>query len=155
MKPTGPAGGVGLKAGTVPKAAPQHLTPTIMAMSTLLNELRQLEAEFHHHGRSSSRERLEQLLHPDFHEIGRSGRPYDRRTVLDFLGSNPALPPVRAGNHAVQLLAEGCALLTYRSEQPSADGSGVDTALRSSLWLRTPQGWQVVFHQGTPAAPGV
>lgn len=121
-------------------------------MSSLLDELRQLEAEFHHHGHLPSSERLEQLLHADFHEIGRSGRPYDRQTVVNFLGSNPALPPVDSSGHAVQLLAEGCALLTYRSEQRSADGAGVDATWRSSVWLRTAQGWQVVFHQGTPAA---
>lgn len=123
-------------------------------MNTLLDQLRALEAEFHHHNQSCTRERLEQLLHADFHEIGRSGRPYSRQTVLDFLASNPALPPVQAESHAVQSLTADCALLTYRTAQPSADGAGVDAALRSSLWLRTPQGWQVVFHQGTPAAPG-
>ena len=121
-------------------------------MNSLLDELRQLEAEFHHHGLQSSPQRLDQLLHPDFHEVGRSGRRYDRKTVLDFLGSNPALPPVDSRGHAVQVLAEGCALLTYRSEQPAAGGAGVDATWRSSLWLRTPQGWRVVYHQGTPAA---
>lgn len=122
-------------------------------MSLLLDELRQLEAEFHHHGLVPSRERLEDLLHPDFHEIGRSGRPYDRQTVINFLASSPALPPVGSSGHVVQPLAEGCALLSYRSEQPGAQG-GVDATWRSSIWLNMPQGWQIVFHQGTPAAPG-
>ncbi len=122
-------------------------------MSSLLDELRQLEAEFHHHGHLPSAARLEQLLHADFHEIGRSGRRYDRQTVASFLGSKPALPPVISSGHAVQLLAEGCALLTYRSEQRSTDGASVDATWRSSVWLRTAQGWQVAFHQGTPAAP--
>ncbi|WP_028999733.1 nuclear transport factor 2 family protein [Azohydromonas australica] len=122
-------------------------------MDSLLDELRQLEAEFHHHGHLPSLIRLEQLLHADFHEIGRSGRRYDRETVVNFLRSNPALPPVNSVGHAVQWLAEGCALLTYRSEQRSADGAGVDATWRSSVWLRTERGWQVVFHQGTPAAP--
>lgn len=121
-------------------------------MSSLLDELRRLEADFHHHGHLPSPERLEQLLHPDFHEIGRSGRPYDRQTVVNFLGSNPALPPVNSSGHALQVLAEGCVLLTYRSEQRSAEGAGVDATWRSSVWLRTARGWQVVFHQGTPAA---
>lgn len=122
-------------------------------MPSLLDKLRQLEAEFHHHGHLPSPQRLQQLLHADFQEIGRSGRLYDRQAVLNFLGSKPALPPVDSSGHAVQLMAEGCALLTYRSEQCSAEGAGVDAAWRSSVWLKGPQGWQIVFHQGTPAAP--
>ena len=31
--------------------------------------------------------RLDELLHPDFDEVGRSGRTYDRTTVLAFLAS--------------------------------------------------------------------
>lgn len=118
---------------------------------SLLDELRALEAELHHPGQPGCRARLEQLLHPDFHEVGRSGNPYTRDTVIAYLAAQTAAPPVENWGHAVQRLAPDCALLTYRSARRGADGSLSEGALRSSVWLRTPSGWQLAYHQGTPA----
>lgn len=122
-------------------------------MPSLADELRLLEAELHHPGSTGSRKRLEQLLHPDFHEVGRSGHTYSRDTVINYLSTSSAPAPVESSDHAAHLLSENCALLTYRSAQASADGSPVNAALRSSIWLRTPQGWQLFYHQGTPMPP--
>jgi len=44
-------------------------------MRDLLELLRGLEVELHHPGTRCSRARLDELLHPDFDEVGRSGRP--------------------------------------------------------------------------------
>ncbi|NML18783.1 nuclear transport factor 2 family protein [Azohydromonas caseinilytica] len=120
---------------------------------SLLDQLQSLESELHHPGRPCSRARLEQLLHPGFHEVGRSGNPYGRDTVLDYLAAQTAAPPVENWGHTVHLLAPDCALLTYRSARRGADGSLSEEALRSSIWLRTAAGWQLFHHQGTPA-PG-
>ena len=119
---------------------------------SLLQTLQHLEAELHHPGVRCSTERLEQLLHPDFHEVGRSGRPYDRETVIRYLATRTVIPEVEADNYSVEPLADDCALLTYRSAQRAADGSTHDRALRSSVWRRTAVGWQLCYHQGTPAA---
>jgi hypothetical protein len=118
----------------------------------LLHLLQTLEAELHHPGTRCSRERLEQLLHPQFHEVGRSGRPYTRETVIGYLASLTVQPAVESDHYAVTALAEGCALLTYRSALRLADGTRTDHALRSSVWLRSGQRWQLVYHQGTVAA---
>lgn len=119
---------------------------------SLLDTLRNLESELHHDGAPCPPERLQALLHPDFHEVGRSGRRYTRATVIAFLASNPTLPPVESSDHALYRLADGCALLTYRSVHRAADGSPMETALRSSIWLETADGWKLLYHQGTVAA---
>ena len=124
-------------------------TPT----SDLLQELQQLEAELHHPGVRCSRARLERLLHPDFHEVGRSGQQYDRDTIIRFLASLETQPSVESGGYAVTALAEDCALLTYHSAHRQADGTMTGHALRSSVWRRDTQGWQLYYHQGTPTAP--
>lgn len=112
-----------------------------------------LEAELHHPGRACARARLEQLLHPDFHEVGRSGARYDRATVIDFLASDPARAPIRAGGYRVQRLGAGRALLHYHSVQTGDDGMRINAALRSSLWTCSPRGrWQLFYHQGTPVS---
>jgi hypothetical protein len=120
-------------------------------MNTLLSELQSLEVELHHPGVRCSRERLQQLLHPEFHEVGRSGRAYDRDTIVSHLASQQAHPVVASDSFAVSELAPGVALLTYRSAHVQAESSLVNHTLRSSIWLKTPAGWQLRYHQGTPA----
>jgi hypothetical protein len=122
-------------------------------MEATLAILRALELELHHPGTRISQPRLEQLLHPDFHEVGRSGRPYDRTTVIQFLAAQQSLPPTESGEFQVALLAPGVALLTYRSARRQEDGTLADPTLRMSLWLQGSAGWQLRYHQGTPAAP--
>lgn len=118
----------------------------------LLATLRALELELHHPGVRCSRTRLEQLLHPQFHEVGRSGRRYDRETVIRWLAT--ATPPAAVESEGFTLaeLAPGVALLGYRSAQRRADGATELAAERSSLWVHEPgAGWQLRYHQGTPA----
>jgi hypothetical protein len=124
-------------------------------VSDLLDHLRVLEAELHHPGSARSRERLEQLLHPRFHEVGKSGRRYTREGVIAHLSSLAERPDVVADEYAVHVLVDGCALLTYRSSEPAPEGGGRVVALRSSIWLRTPAGWQLYHHQGTPCPASV
>jgi hypothetical protein len=121
-------------------------------MTALLQQLQALEVELHHPGVRCSRERLEQLLHPDFHEVGRSGRAYDRDTVIRFLAAQDTQPQVAPEAFAVALLGPGAALLTYRSAHVGPDGSLAHHTLRASLWLHTRARWQLRYHQGTAAA---
>lgn len=121
-------------------------------MAPLLDELVALERELHHAGMPCPSERLERLLHRDFHEVGRSGRVYDRATVIAWLAAQDDPPPTVSDRFTLDAIGEGIALLGYRSAQRRADG-GLDLhTLRASLWLRGASGWQVRYHQGTPAA---
>jgi hypothetical protein len=121
-------------------------------MQSLLQELQALEVELHHPGVRSSRDRLERLLHPEFHEVGRSGTQYDRETVIRFLSSRESVAVVDSGEFSVSSLAPDVALLTYRSAQREADGKLVNHTYRSSIWIRDSAGWRMRYHQGTPAA---
>jgi hypothetical protein len=118
----------------------------------LLPTLQALESELHHPGVSCTLQRLEQLLHPDFWEVGRSGRRYSRETVIGYLAAQNLQPDVTASDYAVRELANGLALLTYRSTHRQSQGGAVSGALRSSIWCWTQSGWQLLYHQGTPEA---
>lgn len=111
--------------------------------------LARLEAELHHPGSTASRERLDALLHPDFREVGRSGRPYERETVLDFLARRTSIPAVVNDGHRVEPLADGCVLLTYRSAEIGPDGARRHEALRMSVWVHDGAAWRLRYHQGT------
>jgi hypothetical protein len=121
-------------------------------MKTLLIQLQALEVELHHPGVRCNRQRLEVLLHPEFHEVGRSGRAYSLETVINFLASQEVQPVVVSDNFNVSELAAGVALLTYRSAHIGPDKILTHHTLRSSVWVQIGVGWQLRYHQGTAGA---
>lgn len=120
-------------------------------MTSLLQELKALEVELHHPGVRCSRERLNQLLHPQFHEVGRSGRSYNRETIVSFLATQDPQPVVASEAFPVAELGPGVALLTYRSAHLKHGNILTNHTLRSSVWVKTNAGWQLRYHQGTAA----
>ncbi len=90
---------------------------------------------------------VSQLLHANFVEFGRSGRVWDRESVLIAVAADPAVSGP-AQDFAAVRLADGVVLLTYSV-------TGPEGSRRSSIWvLDAAAGWQLRFHQGTanPAA---
>ncbi len=95
-----------------------------------------------------SDEELELLLAEDFHEIGASGKRFDRSFGIRTLRERRAHPDqkqwTRSDEHMHEL-QPALVLMTYRLER------GDRTSMRSTLWRRNLHGvWQAVFHQGTP-----
>ena len=88
------------------------------------------------------------LLHPQYREFGRSGRVWDKESVLDLMEDTSELVQIRAEDLETVPLGDDVVLVTYDSVAP--DGR----AHRSSLWVRESGRWQLRFHQGTsvPAA---
>ncbi|MEI2714299.1 MAG: ribonuclease HI family protein [Nocardioides sp.] len=84
------------------------------------------------------------LLHPQWQEIGASGRLWSRADLLAEIG--PLASPVSLDVLSVEKIGPDQILLVWRAV------SDDDSRLRSSWWVRTPGGWQQRFHQGTPEA---
>ncbi|GAA1852414.1 nuclear transport factor 2 family protein [Pseudonocardia ailaonensis] len=105
----------------------------------IASELRLLEHEVR-----ASPAALRELLDPEFHEFGASGRVWDLGSILTFMGSpdDHKEPPEIDRIRGVRL-ADDVVLLTYRSRRRDL------TVLRSSVWRRRDGGWRVFFHQGT------
>ena len=118
----------------------------------LLEELKTLETELHRYETRSNHQRMEMLLHPDFVEFGRSGTRYTRADILKEFGPNSVPVAIHSCHFDLAVLARGVALLTYVSAHLDAGGNPHRHTLRSSLWVSTEAGWQMRFHQGTPAA---
>ncbi|HSI58280.1 MAG TPA: DUF4440 domain-containing protein [Ideonella sp.] len=119
-------------------------------LRSLLSLLRGLEQALHQPAVRGDGARLDALLHPDFQEIGRSGRRYAKADIRALLIAEQDAPVIWSQDFVLKPLASGLGQLTYRSAHLTADGSLVRPTLRSSLWQRTPAGWQMLFHQGTP-----
>ncbi len=122
-----------------------------MTEPPLLEALQALELETHHPGRCTTREQLNQLLHPEFHEVGRSGKAYDRERTIGLLLNPAETLAIASGGFKVALLASDMALLTYGTALRQTDGSLAHHTLRSSLWIRHRGIWQLRYHQGTPS----
>jgi hypothetical protein len=87
---------------------------------------------------------MEAVIAPDCVEFGSSGKIYTRRQIVETPPTElRARLPLEG--FAVRLVATDLALVTYRSAylDPFAEAN------RSSLWRRTGDDWQLVFHQGT------
>lgn len=121
------------------------------AEDALRDHLQSLERELHHPGDQRSPARLDQLLHPDFHEVGKSGLAYHRAQVLAHLAAQDGPADCISDDYRLERVAADCVLLTYRSTHPAADGGRLHV-LRASVWCRTDVGWRMRYHQGTPAA---
>jgi len=125
-----------------------------MSEAELLDILQKLETELHQLETRRNASRLEELLHPDFEEFGRSGRAYSRQEVVEEFSDVTEYSPVVAENFKVALIGKDAALLTYTSAHAGPSGDLHRHTLRSSIWLRGAQGWQMRFHQGTPTDGG-
>ena len=117
----------------------------------LLSELRDLELELQLPSVRRSRERLLELLHPDFYEVGCSGRTYARQEVVRNLLSGQPGAEIRSANFRIALLGPDAGLLTYESAHVGKFGEECRLTHRVSVWVRSAIGWQMRYHQGTPA----
>ncbi|CAN7393716.1 RNase H family protein [Knoellia sp. LjRoot47] len=84
------------------------------------------------------------LLHPQWSEVGRSGRLWSREEILDEIG--PLEQETSLDVIACMPVGPDAQLLTWRSVTDSG------STLRSSLWVRDKGHWQQLFHQGTAEA---
>ncbi|WP_404381955.1 ribonuclease HI family protein [Knoellia locipacati] len=82
------------------------------------------------------------LLHPQWTEVGRSGRLWSREEILDEIG--PLDEEASLDVLACMPVGPDAMLLTWRSVTDSG------STLRSSLWVRDKGHWQQLHHQGTP-----
>jgi len=93
-----------------------------------------------------SAEQLEELLDPDFGEIGKSGRLRTRGEMIAALvaDTDPEQHIINFSDMSGRTVGPGFVLLTYVTE---VEGR---RARRSSLWRQSMRGWRVLHHQGTP-----
>ncbi len=91
------------------------------------------------------REYMNNLLSPVFFEFGRSGKIYNREQILSSR-SQPININFPLKNFEIQLITPDVAHVTYVSEVMY---DNLEIGNRSSIWLKTTDGWKLTFHQGT------
>lgn len=113
------------------------------------NKLKELEESLWLPETRFSQEYMNRLLSSDFFEFGLSGRIYHREETLTVpLQEIKARLPLK--DFSVHVVDTNVFLVTYVSEVMY---DKLEMGNRSSLWLKTPAGWKLRFHQGTPIVP--
>ncbi|SDN98245.1 DUF4440 domain-containing protein [Halobacillus sp. SY10] len=109
---------------------------------SLKEKLKALET---HHLQLSTRkstEGLDYILADDFWEIGSSGVPYDKKFCLE---QGVLLTEMALDHYEIQPLSEDTVLATYYVTDTTRNRN----TLRSSIWKKIDERWQLYFHQGT------
>ncbi|MBU9808918.1 DUF4440 domain-containing protein [Rahnella sp. C60] len=120
-------------------------------MTVVLDEIKALECSLHG-VRRKDKLWLEKVLHPDFREITRSGVMVDRQQTVAALTAETQDLRLEAEGFQLQTLNESCVILTYKTFLNRGNENRRYT-LRASCWTNARgTGWQIIFHQGTPAA---
>jgi hypothetical protein len=115
-------------------------------LAGVLEELVNREPLFHRLPAGAQRADYEDLMAPEFWEVGASGRRYSRDHALDVLVERSRHEGEDRWEtsefHCLQLCA-GTYLLTYTLLQ------GERRTRRATIWRRAGERWEIVFHQGT------
>ena len=135
---------------TAPEAWMRALEPALATAPELegvLAELSRREPIFHRPEFGTSRADFERMTAEDYWETGASGRRYSRECVLDGLEERFSVPHAdvweTSGFHC-RKLSEDTYLLTYTLLQDNQR-----LTRRATIWRKTPDGWKIVYHQGT------
>jgi hypothetical protein len=129
------------------KPAAEPSRETDPALNEVLNQLIRREPIFHRPELGTTRAALVGMTAFDFWQLGVSGLRYSREFVLTVLEERQrrnVSEELQASDFRCQRLAPDLYLLTYTLLQDKNRWTR-----RSTLWQSTPEGWKIVFHQGT------
>ena len=112
-----------------------------------LDEIRRAEIELLTSAVRRDSARLAELLHPEFVEVGHSGRLWSRDETIAALAHEPGRKTPATSEWALHSVAPGLTLVTYVVSGPEGDSR------HSSLWVMRDGKLQIRFHQGTFISP--
>jgi hypothetical protein len=125
----------------------EPILTTAPELQGVLAELATREPIFHRPEFGTTRADFERMTAEDYWETGASGRRYSRDSVLDELEERFSVPHSdvwETREFHCRRLSEDTYLLTYTLLQDNQR-----LTRRSTIWRSTPDGWKIVYHQGT------
>jgi hypothetical protein len=122
-------------------------THTEHELLPILEELRRREPIFHAPEFGTSAADYEQATAADYWEVGASGRRYSRDFILHTLYKEPPAFASSLGweswDYALRRLGPDTYLITYVLRQADR------LTRRATIWQSAPDGWRILYHQGT------
>jgi hypothetical protein len=108
----------------------------------LLQTLLELERRLLSQATRGDAEEISRLIADDFTEFGASGGIWTKADLVEQLPCQPFTQRT-ISEFAVKPLSGDTALVTYQCH------TNASNSLRSSIWRKQEEQWQMVFHQGT------
>ncbi len=115
-----------------------------------MKQLEEMETSLHKYEVRTDLNKLRELLHPDFIEIGYSGSTHDYASIVS------RLPTETRPDHTIWSqgfecfdLAPSVKLLLYKSAHLYPGGNLKRHSKRSSVWVNESGLWQIKYHQAT------
>ena len=119
-----------------------------------MKQLRKLEESLLQNEIRSNRNKLNDLIHDDFIEIGYSGKTHTKSNVLAELPVEDFYEiELWSQDYSYRTLSKNTVLLIYKQCRIDQNGQMSRHAKRSSIWFNNDGNWQLLFHQGTPTEP--
>ena len=120
------------------------MTPPPAHAPSILNHVCQRERSLHDPAVRSDRNRLEDLLHPDYVEFSSTGRLWSRAAVIDALTNRPGSVA------AVSVLDMGAHQVTPDTViVTSVTQHGLRRSVRNTVWILQSGEWRMRLHQAT------
>ena len=120
---------------------------TASDLADILAELSSREPIFHRPELGATRADFDKLMVEDYWETGASGHRYERAFILDTLEARYSVRQNdvwETSDFHCRKLAADVYLLTYTLLQDKTR-----LTRRATIWQHTPEGWKIVYHQGT------
>lgn len=111
-------------------------------MNNILKTIEQLEKRLLDPQTRKSKKVLNELLAEGFKEFGSSGRVFSKEDIINRLPQEDSFF-YSIEDISAQKLSVDTILLTYKLEINSV------ASLRTSIWQKNRDKWQMIFHQGT------
>jgi hypothetical protein len=120
----------------------------------LISEVEQiieLERSLHLFSVRQNKKRRRKLLHPEFYEIGRSGKSYNYDEINAMMDAEQqSKGRVHSQEYDVIALTPSIYQLIYKSAWIDEAGVASFHSKRSSIWIKHKKQWQLKYHHGTP-----
>ena len=94
----------------------------------------------------SNRVELDRLIADEFVEIGATGNTFGKAEVMSSLPDESGVH-FEASDVKVKMLSPTVGLVTYVTARTANES--VRRSKRASIWVKTGEQWQMIFHQGT------
>ncbi len=118
-------------------------------MNQLRNHIKALEEKLLQADLKSYPEIIDELLSEDFEEIGVRGKVSLRAEVVSWLIRKDNKLEWVLDEFRVRELTSELVLVNYREKVKNNSNKESKGALRSSLWRKCDDQWQMIFHQAT------
>lgn len=118
-------------------------------MEQLAIQIKQMELTLLHTDMQANPSLPEELLSEEFEEIGSDGRINSRQAVVEWLMNKDNQLKWSLEDFRVKTLSNDLVMAIYRTKARNEAAKVHQGSIRSSIWRRRGDSWEMVFHQAT------